>query len=244
MRIFVILAVLLVAGPASADTWQLDYLVRGSVGQATHFYAPGSYEFLLTPTSVPVYIFDTPTRFLGFYGDVALPADLPPITFPTGFDQIVAFRVTTPVVSVPERAIIPRFHRMLRFGFGWGLEATLTRQLQRMTTWLAAAVLRAPHSATEIYLPTVTLSVGENCSGLQTLALMLVAAGLIVAVRRRTLVFCGMIGLAAIVFALEANASRVVLIALGGVHRDWIQTATTGFALAQLVGLGRLVARS
>ena len=51
--------------------------------------------------------------------------------------------------------------------------------------------------------------------------------------------------------ALEANALRVAGISVGLEHlgamshegRDWIQMETTGPALAQLVGIGRLLAR-
>jgi len=56
----------------------------------------------------------------------------------------------------------------------------------------------------------------------------------------------------AVALALEANAIRVAGIAIGLEQtagamarewKDWIQIGTTGAALAQLAGLGRLLAR-
>jgi len=155
-------------------------------------------------------------------------------------------------VSVPERAILPRLPKLLPRLFGWGVEAKITHGLQRATTWLAAAILRAPYDGTKIYLPSVIVEVIEDCSGRQTLGLMLLVAGLVAAVmpRRRWPWALGLF-IAAAVLALEANALRVAGIALGLEHlgamsrtaKDWIQVGTTGLALGQLVGIGRLIAR-
>jgi exosortase/archaeosortase family protein len=154
-------------------------------------------------------------------------------------------------VSVPERAILPRLPKFIKLGLG--INARITYALQRTTTWLAAAILRAPHSATEIHLPAVTVKVIEDCAGRQTMMLMLLVAALIAAVmpaRRAPWAF-GLF-IAAALMALEANALRVAGIAIGLEQtagalthdwKDWIQLGTTGFALTQLVGLGRLVAR-
>lgn len=144
-------------------------------------------------------------------------------------------------VSVPELVIFPKLLPRL---LGLGVEAKLTYALQRTTTWLAAAILRAPHSATEIYLPALTVKVIAECAGYQTLVLMLLVAGLLALVRpkKNAILLLFFLG-AAIVLALEANALRVVLIALGGEHRDGIQYATTALAIVQLVVLARLAPR-
>lgn len=165
---------------------------------------------------------------------------------------------TVQAVSVPERAILPKLPRLLKVGPGLGLEAAVTRRLQVATAWAAAALLGARRDGLFIDMPRVRLEVAEACSGLQTLLVMLLVAGLLAAVARypgtqvpRKLVFYLSIFLAAALLALEANALRVAGIAvtlehLGAISalgKDWIQYGTTGLALAQLVGLGRLVAR-
>lgn len=305
------LILLLSTGALADTTWTVDYYLRGSLSQYHTFYGPGTYDFLLAPDYITVYVIEPRgttfgSTFLGYYGQVVLPESMPAIRFPVGTDAAVAVPVsittTPPTVTVPELAILPRLPRLLPRFFGWGVEAKITHGLQRATTWLSAAILRAPHSATEIYLPSVTVSVVEACSGLQTLWLMLLAAGLIAAVKlarctpvrtegappadrepgfRRS--FNGLAGhaipaafgrwlhvppsgpvgrsepvliltllLAAVLLALEANALRVALVAIGLEQtagtlalawKEWIQIGTTGLALAQLVGVGRLVGR-
>jgi exosortase/archaeosortase family protein len=159
---------------------------------------------------------------------------------------------TPAVVYVPERAILPGLPKLLPRLFGWGVEARLSAPLQRVTTWLAATILRAPHDATRIYLSTVTVEVAAVCAGLQTMMLMLLVAGLIAAVmpaRRLPWAF-GLVAAAALL-ALEANAFRVAGIAIGFQHlgavspeaKDWVHVGTLGLAIAQLAGLGRLIAR-
>jgi exosortase/archaeosortase family protein len=154
--------------------------------------------------------------------------------------------------SVPERALLPRFTRMLKFGPGLGVEASVTARLQHVTAWGAAVLLGAPRDGIFISMPRVRVEVAEACSGLQTLVLMLAAALLIAAVlpaRRRPWAFAVLI--AAILLAIEANVLRVAGISIGleqtagtlaRAWKDSIQMATTGFALAQLVALGRLIA--
>jgi len=168
---------------------------------------------------------------------------------------------TVETVSVPERAILPRLPRLLKFGLGLGLEAKITTVLQRATAWLAAAILRAPRDGVTILMPRVSVEVAEACSGLQTLLLMLGAAALLALTARHghagklidtayALKLFVLFG-AATLLALEANALRVAGIAMGLEYvgamtrgaKDWIQVGTTGIALAQLVGVGRLVAR-
>src|SRR5438876_10990440 len=71
---------------------------------------------------------------------------------------------TPVVVRVPERAILPRLPKFIKLGLG--INAALSAPLQRVTTRLAAAILRAPHDATRIYLPSVTVEVAVVCAGL------------------------------------------------------------------------------
>lgn len=100
-----IVAIVLLASPAAADTiWQIDYLVRGDL---SHFYGPGSYQFLLTSDGIPVY--DRPANnwhFLGFYDEVTLPASLPLISFPSGIDLIVASPAGTSRVPEPTPLVL------------------------------------------------------------------------------------------------------------------------------------------
>ena len=175
-----------------------------------------------------------------------------------GGDQMGGFWGNWTVVSVPEKAILPRLPRLLKFGPGLGLEAAVTARLQRVTAWGATSLLRALHipayrTGVFIDLTRVRVEVAEACSGIQTLAFMLVAAGLLGCVlpaRRRAWAFA--LAGASILLALEANALRVAGIAIGleqtagtmaHAWKDWIQMGTTGFALAQLVGRGRWAAR-
>jgi exosortase/archaeosortase family protein len=175
-----------------------------------------------------------------------------------GAAQMGGFWGNWTMVSVPEKAILPRLPRLLKFGPGLGLEAAVTARLQRVTAWGATSLLHALQipayrSGVFIDLTRVRVEVAEACSGLQTVAFMLVAAGLLACVlpaRRRAWAFA-LVG-ASILLALEANALRVAGIAIGleqtagtmaHTWKDWIQMGTTGFALAQLVGLGRLVAQ-
>jgi len=158
------------------------------------------------------------------------------------------------ITAVPELAILPRLPKMLPRLFGWGVEVTITHALQRTTTWLAATILRVPHAPTTLYMPSVTLEVIPDCSGRETLYLMLVVAGLLAAVmlpRRRPLAGALLV-VAAIVVALEANAVRVAGIAIGlewvaGAFelqwKNWIQYATTATALVQLVWFARIASR-
>jgi len=142
---------------------------------------------------------------------------------------------------------------VLKFGPGLGLEAALTTRLQHATAWGAAWLLGVPRDGIYIDMPRVRVEVAQMCSGLQTLLLMLAAAALIaVVLPGRRLPWAPAIFVAAILLALEANVLRVAGISIGleqtaGAFarewKDWIQMGTTGIALAQLVGLGRLIAR-
>ncbi len=155
-------------------------------------------------------------------------------------------------VSVPERAILPRLPKVLPRLFNLGIEARVTRSLQRATTLIAATVLWAPYNEIEIYLPRVTVAVMGPCSGYHTVLLMLGVAGLLVAVHReKRVLLATVLGVAAIAVGLEANALRVagtavVLNHLGWITdegKTWLQFATSGLAMAQLAGLGRLVSK-
>jgi len=157
------------------------------------------------------------------------------------------------IISTPERAILPRLvPKFIKLGLG--LEKGFIRTLQRTTTRLAAAILRAPHGDTEIFLPSVTVRVIESCAGIHTLGLLLIAAGLLVAVigpARHPLVGLVII-VAAGLIAIEANALRVAATAVGfqlvgvmtNTAKDWIGLGTTSLALVQLVGLARILSVS
>jgi exosortase/archaeosortase family protein len=159
---------------------------------------------------------------------------------------------TVRFVSVPERAILPRLPKVLPRLFNLGIEARVTRSLQRATTLIAATVLWAPYNGIEIYLPRVTVAVMGPCSGYHTVLLMLGVAGLLVAVHReKRVLLATVLGVTAIAVGLEANALRVagtavVLNHLGWITdegKTWLQFATSGLAMAQLAGLGRLVSK-
>lgn len=160
-------------------------------------------------------------------------------------------------VTVPELAILPRLPRLLKFGLGLGLEDKITARLQRITAWGAATILGVPRDGIVLTMPRVRVEVIEACSGFQTLLFMLVVAGLIAATGRFTCdrmflhaIACwSMLVVVAVLLALEANALRVAVTALGldwtagtMAHgwKMWIQYATTGLAVGQLVGVARL----
>ena len=256
-----IVLILVTAAPAVAEMvteYSVEYSLRGDISQATQFYGMGTYEFLLTPNYVTVYLQNQGWQFLGLYGQITLPASMPQISFPTGTDVANAvphFVEVTPSVSVPELAILPR---LLPRGFGLGLEAKVTRALQHATAWGAAHLLGVPRDGVTLVLRRVRVEVAEACSGLQTLIVMLAAAALIAAVLpARRLPWELVLVVAAIILALEANALRVAGISIGLEYlgslspaaKDWIGVGTTGLALVQmavlgrLVGLGRLLAR-
>ena len=84
------------------------------------------------------------------------------------------------------------------------------------------------------------------------LVLMRLVAGLIAAVMpARLLPWAFGLVVAAALLTLEANAFRVAGIAIGLQHlgtvspeaKDWVHVGTLGLAIAQLAGLGRLIAR-
>ena len=118
MRIFFVVAVVvLLSVPASADmvtTYDVTYYLRGDISQPTLFYGLGSYEFLLGPGYIPVYLKRDDFDFIGMYGAPALgypqamlPASMPVIAFPAGTDGAIAVPITVvadraPVVGVPE----------------------------------------------------------------------------------------------------------------------------------------------
>jgi hypothetical protein len=80
----------------AAMIWDVRYFTRGDISQVSGFYGPGTYEFLLAPDHVSVYLLQggtIGTQFLGYYGTVVLPDGFPVIAFPSGTDQAVAVPV-------------------------------------------------------------------------------------------------------------------------------------------------------
>jgi hypothetical protein len=77
--------------------WRVDPQPPTDTGTASAFYGAGCYTLLNRPTGIYVYQ-RVPGRavYLGLYGDVSLPSDFPPITFPEGSDQLVVVPVETP----------------------------------------------------------------------------------------------------------------------------------------------------
>lgn len=162
-------------------------------------------------------------------------------------------RGTWTVVEVPELAIIPGF---LKFGPRLGLESAIAHRLQLATAWTAAHLLGVPREGVTLVLRRVRVEVAAACSGIQTVVLMLLAAGLIAATFPSTM-FVGSrkwwvpaLFVTAVALALEANAIRVAGIAIGLEQtagamarewKDWIQIGTTGLALGQLAGIERLI---
>ena len=110
MRTITILmiALVLVASPAFATTWEVDYILRSELGETTTFYGPGTYAFLLnTDDTTTVYILEGNWNFLGYYRTISLPSDLPPISFPVGTNAAAAFVVDDPPgLSVAEPATL------------------------------------------------------------------------------------------------------------------------------------------
>lgn len=110
---FLVLAVLLIAGVANAQTveWRVDYLVRGSVTAPA--YGDGSYMFLAYPEYVPVYLHNVNWIFIGMdadltvdsyeqaYGVAVYPVGFPDISFPAGIDMIVVTPIVTAATVEP-----------------------------------------------------------------------------------------------------------------------------------------------
>ena len=113
--LFSLVSVFLLLGvPAHATsvTYEVSYYLRGDIAQPALFYGPGTYEFLLGPGYIPVYLKRDDFDFIGMYGAPALgspqailPASMPAIVFPAGTNGAVAVPITivgTPRVAVPE----------------------------------------------------------------------------------------------------------------------------------------------
>ena len=155
------------------------------------------------------------------------------------------------VVAVPELSILRSLTKHIG---GRHLHAALNPTLQRVTTWGAAKLLRAPHDGDRIFLPSVTLRVEQRCSGIAAMKwLLLLGVGLvIVGSRRFSMASKIMLIAAAPLIAIECNIARVAATGAGiewlghasrGAIKEWTGWGAVAFGVAQVVGLGLLVNR-
>ncbi len=245
----VVVLLLMVSG-AFADTWwDVHYF---QAGQPTGtFYGDGAYIFVYEPATgrTVVGVHDGSWVRLGYLGDIALPAGLGPISFPTGTNEAVAVPGLFGggggggggVVSAPELAILRRVTK--RVG-GQHLARVLNPPLQFVTAWGAAHLLNAPRKGYRIILPSTTLEVVEWCSGLTLMKWLLVLAGLILVIVRPPWQAALALLLVVPVIALEVNILRVFAIGLGyewgygWAVKEWMGWAATVLGVAQVAAGG------
>lgn len=110
-----LLLILALASGAQADTitrWDVSYFTRGDISQVTHWYGVGTYQFLLAPSYITVYVLEatsTSTKWvwLGHYGEIALPDTLPPIVFPEGTNGAGAVSRLVDITPTPDPVAVP-----------------------------------------------------------------------------------------------------------------------------------------
>jgi hypothetical protein len=112
--VFVLILALLVTPVGAATIWDVEYFPQGDI---THFYGPGTYDLLLGPGYITVYLMTGPpnwTVFIGMYGapalgypEAPLPDGFPMIAFPPGTDQAVAVPVFVDVLTIGPVASVP-----------------------------------------------------------------------------------------------------------------------------------------
>ncbi len=77
--------------------WRVDPQPPTDTGTASAFYGDGCYILLSAWSGIPIYRHEQGRAvYLGLYGEVSLPSDFPPITFPEGSNQLVVVPVETP----------------------------------------------------------------------------------------------------------------------------------------------------
>jgi exosortase/archaeosortase family protein len=237
--------------------------LRGDISQATVFFSAGTYEFLKTQNNTTaVYVLARVPNdpvinmiFLGPYGEVALPATMPAINFPSGTDFAAAVPITITtggggnVIGTPEFSVLRRLPRFPEVT-GRLLETKLALRhgLQYVTAWGATGVLKAlqkPVTVRGLFIDwsPFTFEIEPWCAGTNLLKLMVaVGLGLAILLRPgwpRAFALVGMAGL----IAVEANVFRVAATVLLYEHmgreawawKDWIGGAATAIALAQVI---------
>jgi exosortase/archaeosortase family protein len=259
MRPIIALLFLLLAMPASAQDWMVQYLRAGEVKDAAPVYPNGSYEFVRASDSIPVYLRRADIwDFIGMYGapyggypQASLPGTFPTIAFPRGSD----FAIVTPVVATPELAILRRL--VPKHLYGQQLAALANPALQRVTAWGAATMLHAvrfPAVQRGVFvdLPTVRLEVAEWCSGLVSMKWLLLVATMLLFVGSARWPWKLVLIVVAPLIALEVNMLRVASVGAGielfghasrGAIKEWTAWGATALGVAQVVGLGLVMKR-
>lgn len=257
--------VLAMSAPALADTeYAVSYYLRGDVSQATVFFNAGTYEFLKTQNNTTaVYVLARVPNdpvvnmiFLGPYGEVALPATMPAINFPSGTDFAAAVPVNISygggggVIGTPEFSVLRRLPRFPDItGTVKTAKLKLRTGMQYATAWGATGMLKAlqkPVTLRGLFIDRYpfTFEIEPWCAGTNMLKLM-IAVGLGAAILLRpgwprAFALVGMAGL----IAVEANVFRVAATVLlyeqmgreAWAWKDWIGAAATAFALVQVIG--------
>ncbi len=256
--------IIAMSAPALAETeYAVTYYLRGDVSQATAFFDAGTYEFLKTQTNTTVYVLARVPNdpvvnmvFLGPYGEVALPATMPAINFPSGTDFAAAVPVNISyggggggVIGTPEFSVLRRLPRFPEVtGRLLEMKLALRHGLQYVTAWGTAGVLKAlqkPVTLRGVFIDwsPFTFEIEPWCAGTNLLKLMIaVGLGLAILLRPgwpRAFALVGMAGL----IAVEANVFRVAATVLlyeqmgreAWAWKDWIGGAATAFALVQVI---------
>jgi exosortase/archaeosortase family protein len=213
---------LVIAAPAAAQTWQVDYTTRGDISQVTQFYGTGAWLFLKTPTTdIPVYLQNGGWQYQGSYGQVNLPEAIPDIKFTGSYDQAVASLASgdsaNPEVATPELAILGKLPAFPDVG---GVKTALRHTYQHATAVGTAGLLKALGGPVEregmrLHLKRVTLHVIEWCSGVDLLKFLLLGAGVLFIAARLTPARGLVLVAAVFLIALEVNILRVSATAIG-----------------------------
>jgi exosortase/archaeosortase family protein len=161
----------------------------------------------------------------------------------------------TPVVTTPELRVL----RQLGSHYGPRVAASVNPTLQRATAIGATGVLKAlgisaTRTGNRIALPSVTLDVIQWCSGLYTIKILVLFAGVVGGVAiflRRSWVTGLALIVAAPIIGLEINALRVASVGFGfevlgfsAASKDWAGWMTLTLGMAQILGLGWVMTRS
>jgi exosortase/archaeosortase family protein len=153
------------------------------------------------------------------------------------------------VTAVPELAIFRSFTKHLG---GRRLASLVNPTLQRVTTWGAAKLLRAPYAGDRMFLPSTTLEVQEWCSGLVSMKWLLLVATMLLFVGSAPWPWKLVLIMAAPLIALEVNVLRVAAVGAGlewlghasrGAIKEWTGWGAIGLGMAQVVGLGWVMKR-
>jgi exosortase/archaeosortase family protein len=255
------LGVAVLAPSPPGTTYALTYYLRSAGTDAA--YGPGSYQFYPAADHVSVYILNSHWVFLGYLDNLGavVPSSMPALSFPAGSDAALA----TPIVmtgfgggggapiSNPEFKSLRRLAAHIPFYTGRFMAAkhAIRGVMQRSTAIGAHALLNAVRvptmrEGTLLHLPSVTTEVIPSCSGTDLAKiLVLLGAGLALAIRRIRVPWKIALVVLAAATALEMNAVRVAATSVGfevmgrsfWAWKETVAGVATGLGVVQVIGL-------